>query len=118
VIKKISDIVQEDFPNKLPLICDFPHTIEPGSDQLGEVDSDTDKEITGDDISLNCIRPTLSTYLSIIKRVPSQPVENYDWKRTVTFHTFTKIGDKNCKVIVDSKKCINAIRARWPKILN
>ena len=65
VIKKISDI------NTLPLTCDFPHTIEPGSYQLGEVDSDIDKEITEDDISLNCIRPTPSTHLSIIKCVPS-----------------------------------------------
>jgi len=116
VIKEISDIVPEDFPNKLPPIYDTPHTIEPGSDkftfQLGEVDSDTDKEITGDDISLNCIRPTPSTHLSVVRRVPSQPAEKDDWKRTAIFQTFSKIGDKNYGVIVDSESCINAILSK------
>jgi len=30
-------------------------------------------------------------------------------KELQSFNTFTKIGDKNYKVIVDSEKCINAI---------
>ena len=85
VIKGITDIILEDSRNKLPAMCDTPYTIEPVPNkftfQLGEVDSDTDKEITWDDIGLNCIRPTLSTHLSVVRRVPSQPVENDDWKK-------------------------------------
>ena len=70
VIKGPSDIVKI-----LPPMCDTPHAIEPSSVkfifQLGEVDSGIDKEITENDIGLNCIRPTPSTHLSIIKCVPS-----------------------------------------------
>ena len=35
--------------------------------------------------------------------------DNDDWRRTVIFHTFIKIGDKNCKVIVDSESCVNTV---------
>jgi len=38
--------------------------------------------------------------------------KNDDWKRTAIFYTFTKIVDKNCKVIVDSKSCINALSSK------
>jgi len=65
-----------------------------------------------DDVGLNCIRPTLSTHLSVVKYVPSPPAEKDDWRRTATFHTFTKIGDNSCKVIVDSESCINVISSR------
>ena len=89
VIKWLNDIVPEDSPNKLPLMWDTtPYAIESGSDkftfQSGEVDSDIDKEITRDDISLNYIKPTPSTHLSVIRTsthlsvircVPSQPTE-------------------------------------------
>jgi len=33
-------------------------------------------------------------------------------EKSVTFHTLTKIGDKRCKVIVDSECCINAISSK------
>ena len=62
-------------------------------------DVETDDGSSSDDVGLNCIRPTSSTYLSIVKCVPSPPAEKDDWRRTTTFHTFTKIGDKSCKVI-------------------
>ena len=32
-----------------------------------------------------------------------------DWRRIAIFYTFTKIGDKSCKVIVNSESCINLI---------
>ena len=54
----------------------------------------------------------LSTHLSVAKCVPSQPAEKDDWRRTITFHMFTKIGDKSCKVIMNSESCINAISSR------
>ena len=49
--------------------------------------------------------------MSVAECVLSQPAENDDW-RTATFHTFTKIGDKSCKVIVNIESCINAISFR------
>ena len=68
VNKRFSDIVPEDSPNKLPLMCNTPHAIEPDLDkftfQSGKVDFNVDEKITGDDIGLNCIRPTSSTLLS------------------------------------------------------
>ena len=75
-------------------------------------DVKTDDESSSNDVGLNCIRPTPSTHLSVVKCVPSPPAEKDDWRRTVTFHTFTKIGDNSCKVIVDSKSCTNAISSR------
>jgi len=32
-----------------------------------------------------------------------------DWRRTMIFHMGIKIGNKNCKIIVDSGSCINAV---------
>ena len=80
--------------------------------QSGEVDSDIDKEITDDNIGLNFIRQTLSTHLSVVRCVPSQPAEKDGLKRSVTFHKFTKNGDKNCKMVVNSEICINAISSK------
>jgi len=75
---KVTPVIKgwsEDFPNKLPPICVTPYTIEPGSDkftfQLGEVDSDTDKKVIRDNIGLNCIRPTPSIHLSVVRYVSS-----------------------------------------------
>ena len=42
----------------------------------------------------------------------SLPAEKVNWRRTATFHTFTKIGYKSYKVIVDSESCINIISSR------
>ena len=74
-------------------------------------DVETDEK-SRDDVGLNCIRPTSSTHLSVVKCVPSPPKEKVDWKRTTIFHTFNKIGDKSCKVIVYSESCIDAISSR------
>ena len=32
-----------------------------------------------------------------------------DWQRSAIFQTYTKCGDKTCKVIIDSGSCINAV---------
>ena len=32
-----------------------------------------------------------------------------DWRRNAIFQTYTKCGDKTCKVIIDSGSCINAV---------
>ena len=72
-------------------------------------DVETDDEPTSDNVGLNCINQTPSTHLSVVRCVLSQPTEMDGWRKNATFHTFTKIGDKSCKVIMDSKSCINAI---------
>ena len=41
-------------------------------------DSDIDEEIIGDGVGFNCIRPTSSTQLSVVKCVSSQPTEKDD----------------------------------------
>jgi hypothetical protein len=37
------------------------------------------------------------------------PKESEDWCRSNIFHTYVKCGSTNCKVIIDSGSCINAI---------
>jgi len=44
----------------------------------GEEDSDMDDEITRDDMSLNCIRPTMSIHLSVVRCALSQQKEKDD----------------------------------------
>ena len=79
----------------------------PESDEFiyrpNEVDSGVDEEITDDDIGFHCIRPTSSNYLLVVRCALSQPKEKNDWRWTTMFHTFTMIGGKSCKVIVDSR---------------
>jgi len=59
-------------PSKIALINRL-HVVESKSEsdeftiQPGEVHSDVDEEITGDDISLICIRPMLSIHLSVVR---------------------------------------------------
>jgi len=65
---------------------------------------ETDDKSSSDDVDLNCIKPMSSTYLSVVKCVPSPPADKVDW-RTAAFHTFTKIVDKSYKVIVDNENC-------------
>jgi len=47
-------------------------------------------------------------YLEVVKYILAQPKQVNEWRRTVIFQTFTKIGEKS-KVIVDNDSCINAI---------
>jgi len=42
---------------------------------------EADEEPTSDDVGLNCINQTLSTYLSVVRCVPSQPIEVNDWRK-------------------------------------
>ena len=79
-------------------------------------DSEIDEEPTSD-AGLNCINQTPSTHLFVVKCVSSTPAEKYDWRKSVIFHTFTKIRDKSCKVIVDIGSCINAIPSKSLKYL-
>ena len=42
---------------------------------------------------------------------PPKPTPKDDWRKMI-FHTFTKIENKSCKVIVDSESCINVISSK------
>ena len=53
-------------------------------------------------------------FLNSIRRVAvrcilAQPKDTDDWCRITIFHTWIKICDKNCKIIVDSRNCINVV---------
>jgi hypothetical protein len=50
-----------------------------------------------------------SIALSIVRCVMTEPIRIEDWKRTVIVYTSIKYGEKGCKVIIDSKSCINAV---------
>jgi len=40
--------------------------------------------------------------LSVVRCALTQPKGNDNWRRSSIFQTFTKIGGKNCRVIIDS----------------
>ena len=70
-----------------------------------EEDFDENTEET----TLNCLRLREYPRLSVVRCTLAQPKVSDDWRRTNIFHTFTKIRERNCKVIVDSGSCINAV---------
>jgi len=51
----------------------------------------------------------ITCHLNVVRCALAKPKENDDWRRTSIFQTLTKIGGKNCRVIIDSESCINAI---------
>ena len=73
-------------------------------------DNDSDYDQKGYDVEYNYIQLTPSNYISVIRCAFSK--ENDDWRRTTIFHTFIKIGDKNWKVILDSRSCVNAVSSK------
>ena len=67
---------------------------EPDLENLPESDEDCE----GGDITLGVVRCALA-----------QAKEDNDWRRNAIFHTYIKCGEKDCKVIIDSGSCINAV---------
>ena len=53
--------------------------------------------------------PIESGPLGVVRCILSQTKVQEDWRRTNILHTFFKLGDKVCKVIIDSGSCVNAI---------
>ena len=66
-------------------------------------------ETKGDNVGLNCIQPTTSIHLSIVRCALSQPKEKDDWRRTTMFHIIMKIGGRSYKIAVNSESCINDV---------
>lgn len=66
-----------------------------------------------DDTFLGCIQASpliLHTpKVGVIRCTLTQPRNADDWRRHSIFHTYIKIINKDCKVIVDSSSCINAV---------
>ena len=75
-----------------------------------EIGYDFNDDHEGEDV-LSCIRQAHSTHLSS-SGVFSQVEEKNNWRRTTIFHMCTKIGDTNCKLIVDGGSCINAVSSK------
>ena len=74
----------------------------------------------GDTKCLGCIRvisphgnlPENTTdvpRLIVVRCALTLPKESDDWRRSNIFHTYVKCGFTNCKVIIDSGSCINAV---------
>ena len=77
-----------------------------------EVDDDSNFDQEEDDVEFNYIRRAPSTRLYVIRCAFSQLAKENDCRRTVIFHILTKIRSKNCKVIMDSENCINAVLSK------
>ncbi|XP_038985543.1 uncharacterized protein LOC120111737 [Phoenix dactylifera] len=86
---------------------------EPNLDDIQDVEDEPEEESH----TLGCIRPTPQiiahepdrSTMNVVRCAITQPKETDDWRRTSIFHTYIKCGEKDCKVIIDSGSCINAI---------
>ena len=47
--------------------------------------------------------------VNVVRCSLAEQRDNDDWRRIAIFQTYTKCGDKTCKVIIDSGSCINAV---------
>ena len=61
------------------------------------------EEYVGDE---DYVEPDL---VGVVKCILTQTKTQEDWRRTNILHTFVKLGDKVCKIIIDSGSCVNAI---------
>ena len=60
---------------------------------------------------------TESDQLGVVRCILSQTKVQEDWRRTNILQTFLKLGDKVCKIIIDSGSCVNAISTSTVKML-
>ena len=81
-------------------------------------DYESDEDHTSDDVGLNCINQIPSTRLFVVKCFPSESAKKDYWRKSATFHTFAKIRDKNCKVIVNSESLSMQYRPNNSSILD
>ena len=61
--------------------------------------------------------PNESDQLGVVRCILSQNLVQEDWRRTNILQTFLKLGDKVCKIIIDSGSCVNAISTSTVKML-
>lgn len=46
--------------------------------------------------------------MAMVRCLISQPRTENDWRANI-FYTYTKCGEKNCKVIIDNGSCLNTL---------
>ena len=71
-------------------------------EQLYELDLENLLEFDED-----CVKG--DTTLGVVRCALAHPKEYNDWWHNAIFQTYIKCREKDCKVIVDSKSCINAV---------
>jgi len=83
------------FVNRVPIPApesnDEEVTYHPDIDE----DDDSDYNQEGYDVECNCIQLVPSNYIYVVRCAFSQSEEKDDWRRTIIFHTYTKIEGKN-----------------------
>lgn len=47
--------------------------------------------------------------LGVVRCALAQSKSKDDWRRTTISSTFTKCGDKNCRIIIDSGSCTSVV---------
>ena len=47
--------------------------------------------------------------MNVVRSALARQRDTDDWRRSAIFQTYTKYGNKTCKVIIDSGSCINAM---------
>ena len=55
--------------------------------------------------------------MSVVRCTLAQSKESDDWKRNTIFQTFVKCGTTNCKVIINSGSCINAVSSKLVSLI-
>jgi len=70
---------------------------------IGNEGSDSEDDTKHEEF-LNTIRR-----VAVVRCTLAQHKDTVYWRRTTIFHTWIKVGDKNCKIIVDSRSCITAV---------
>ena len=81
---------------------------------------DVEAEWEDDPSYLTCIRaisPQVNDFkdifgvprVNVVRCALVEQRDTDDWRRSAIFQTYTKCGDKTCKVIIDSGSCINVV---------
>ena len=84
--------------------CDDEEVYEAGVNLIDEYEGD-EEEIESSDL------------LGVVRCILTQTKIKEDWRRTSILQTFVKLGDKVCKIIIDSESCVNTISTSIIKTL-
>jgi len=89
-------------------------------EQQDQEREDTQKEVVylgnegsdSDDATEQGERFTSVQRINVVRCTLAHSNETDNWHMTTIFHSWMKIGDKNCKIIVDSESYINVVSFR------
>ncbi|GAV89970.1 hypothetical protein CFOL_v3_33381 [Cephalotus follicularis] len=68
----------------------------------------TNRDITSSDANDVLDGKMLHSTQNVVRYVFTTPKQD-DWRRTIFFHTYTKIGDVSNKVIIHGGNCMNVV---------